>query len=52
MAAGHPRISFELDLFTTLQQHHQEDNDYATARAGSTPSGCGRSARRWRSSVR
>src|SRR5688572_31910248 len=28
MAAGHPRISFELDLFTTLQQHHQEDNDY------------------------
>ncbi|MGQ0560047.1 MAG: multiheme c-type cytochrome [Sphingosinicella sp.] len=30
MAAGHPRISFELDLFTTLQQHHQEDGDYAT----------------------
>jgi len=29
MAAGHPRISFELDLFTTLQQHHQEDADYA-----------------------
>ena len=28
MAAGHPRISFELDLFTTLQQHHQEDADY------------------------
>jgi hypothetical protein len=28
MAAGHPRISFELDLFTTLQQHHQEDEDY------------------------
>src|SRR5688572_205705 len=28
MAAGHPRISFELDLFTTLQQHHQEDSDY------------------------
>ncbi len=28
MAAGHPRISFELDLFTTLQQHHQEDDDY------------------------
>jgi cytochrome c554/c'-like protein len=28
MAAGHPRISFEVDLFTTLQQHHQEDADY------------------------
>jgi hypothetical protein len=29
MAAGHPRISFELDLFSTLQVHHQEDADYA-----------------------
>lgn len=29
MAAGHPRISFELDLFTTLQAHHDEDADYA-----------------------
>lgn len=29
MAAGHPRISFELDLFTTIQQHHDEDADYA-----------------------
>lgn len=28
MAAGHPRIAFELDLFTTLQQHHNEDRDY------------------------
>ncbi len=28
MAAGHPRISFELDLFSTLQQHHDEDGDY------------------------
>jgi cytochrome c554/c'-like protein len=28
MAAGHPRISFELDLFSTLQQHHDEDRDY------------------------
>jgi hypothetical protein len=28
MAAGHPRISFELDLFTTLQAHHNEDVDY------------------------
>lgn len=29
MAAGHPRISFELDLFSSLQQHHDEDSDYA-----------------------
>jgi hypothetical protein len=28
MAAGHPRISFELDLFSTLQAHHDEDDDY------------------------
>ena len=28
MAAGHPRISFELDLFTALQSHHSEDFDY------------------------
>jgi len=36
MAAGHPRLSFELDLFTTLQQHHDEDADYrARKSAGS-----------------
>lgn len=29
MAAGHPRISFELDLFSTLQQHWNDDADYA-----------------------
>lgn len=28
MAAGHPRISFELDLFSALQQHHDVDSDY------------------------
>lgn len=28
MAAGHPRISFELDLFSSLQQHWNEDADY------------------------
>ena len=28
MAAGHPRISFELDLFSALQQHHDIDGDY------------------------
>jgi hypothetical protein len=28
MAAGHPRVAFELDLFSALQQHHDEDADY------------------------
>ncbi len=33
MAAGHPRLSFELDLFTALQQHHSEDGDYRQRKA-------------------
>jgi hypothetical protein len=33
MAAGHPRIAFELDLFTALQRHHDEDADYAARKA-------------------
>jgi hypothetical protein len=33
MAAGHPRLAFELDLFTALQRHHDEDADYS-ARKG------------------
>jgi hypothetical protein len=37
MAAGHPRISFELDLFSTMQQHWDEDADYA-ARKGRSDS--------------
>lgn len=37
MAAGHPRISFEMDLFSTLQQHHDEDVDYVR-RKGATNS--------------
>jgi hypothetical protein len=37
MAAGHPRISFELDLFSTLQQHHNEDADYAQRKGRSQP---------------
>ena len=37
MAAGHPRVSFELDLFSALQQHHDEDADYAR-RKGRTDS--------------
>lgn len=28
MAAGHPRITFELDLFSSFQQHHDVDADY------------------------
>lgn len=34
MAAGHPRISFELDLFSQLQAHHQEDADYGWRKFG------------------
>lgn len=37
MAAGHPRIAFELDLFTTLQAHHAEDADYARRKARPNP---------------
>jgi hypothetical protein len=37
MAAGHPRISFELDLFSTLQQHHNEDADYAERKGRTQP---------------
>lgn len=28
MGAGHPRLKFELDLYTTIQQHHVVDDDY------------------------
>lgn len=34
MAAGHPRIAFELDLFSSLQAHHQEDDDYGWRKFG------------------
>ena len=37
MAAGHPRISVELDLFSSLPAHHDEDADYAR-RKGRTDS--------------
>jgi hypothetical protein len=37
MAAGHPRVSFELDLFSALQQHHDVDADYT--RRKSAPNG-------------
>ena len=33
MAAGHPRVSFELDLFSALQQHHNIDGDYTARKA-------------------
>ena len=29
MGAGHPRLKFELDLYTAVQQHHTVDEDYA-----------------------
>jgi hypothetical protein len=32
MAAGHPRVSFELDLFSSLTQHWTVDRDYVTER--------------------
>lgn len=35
MAAGHPRVSFELDLFSTLQQHWDEDGNYVQELDGS-----------------
>lgn len=35
MAAGHPRISFELDLFSALQQHHDADADYRRRKGSS-----------------
>ncbi|MFM9937296.1 MAG: multiheme c-type cytochrome [Novosphingobium sp.] len=38
MAAGHPRIAFELDLFSTLQQHHDEDADYVQRKGHKTNS--------------
>lgn len=28
MGAGHPRLKFELDLYTTIQKHHREDDAY------------------------
>jgi Cytochrome c554 and c-prime len=34
MAAGHPRISFELDLFSTLQQHYNDRDDDYVGRKG------------------
>ncbi|WP_404713030.1 multiheme c-type cytochrome [Sphingomonas sp. MMS24-J13] len=37
MAAGHPRISFELELFSALEQHWNEDGDYAQRKARSAP---------------
>ncbi len=37
MAAGHPRIGFELELFTSLQRHYDIDADYLKRK--SWPSG-------------
>lgn len=38
MAAGHPRVSFEMDLFSSLQQHWNEDADYVARKGGKTNS--------------
>jgi len=35
MAAGHPRIAFELDLFSAMSQHWDEDADYRQRKGGS-----------------
>jgi len=37
MAAGHPRIAFELDLYTSLQRHYDVDADFVKRK--SWPSG-------------
>ncbi len=37
MAAGHPRITFELDLFSAFQQHHDVDADYLARKAAPGP---------------
>jgi hypothetical protein len=37
MAAGHPRIAFELDLFSALEQHWDEDADYIQRKGRSSP---------------
>lgn len=37
MAAGHPRVSFELDLFSSLQQHHDVDDDYTSRKRRPNP---------------
>lgn len=37
MAAGHPRVTFELDLFTGLQAHHNEDADYVRRKGKRDP---------------
>ena len=47
MAAGHPRIAFELDLFSTLQQHHDDGRRLRRAQGPAEQrADCGRSARR------
>jgi hypothetical protein len=52
MAAGHPRVSFELDLFSSLQQHWDVDADYVKRKGYAAACAPGPSARRWRSTAR
>ncbi len=49
MAAGHPRVNFELDLFSTLQQHWNEDTNAAASAARLWAVGQAEAARRWAS---
>lgn len=37
MAAGHPRVTFELDLFSAFQQHHDVDADYRQRKTAPGP---------------
>ena len=37
MGAGHPRLKFELDLYTTMQQHHTVDADYRERKSVAPP---------------
>lgn len=37
MAAGHPRVAFDLELFSALEQHWIEDADYARRKPPASP---------------
>ena len=47
MAAGHPRVSFELDLFSALQQHHDVDDDYIDRKRYRGEAGAPNAVRFW-----
>jgi hypothetical protein len=47
MAAGHPRVSFELDLFNQMQKHWTEDADYCGSGPQSRGKVCAGGVRTW-----